>query len=134
MLRYLKVLLMSFVALALTAPLSHGQDTATGSHVRIVRISYVEGTVQLDGERASMNSPIREGSRLVTGSDGVVEVQFEDSAAIRLASDTEITFSQLARLTSGEAITRVDLDAGEGEFLIPASSAGQVDSGGAELD
>src|SRR5260370_5883518 len=72
-----------------------------------------------------MNSPIREGTRLVTGSDGVAEVQFEDSAAIRMASDREITFSQLARLTSGEAITRVDLDEGEAEFLIPASSAGQ---------
>jgi FecR protein len=127
--RYSKVLLISFVALGLClflgAPLSHGQDTATGSHARIVRISYVEGTVQLDGERATMNNPIKEGSRLVTGADGVAEVQFEDSAAIRLASDTEITFSQLARLSSGEAITRVDLDEGEGEFLIPASSAGQ---------
>jgi FecR protein len=127
MLRYSKVLLISFTALSLVlaAPLSHGQDAVSGSHARIVNISYVEGTVQLDGERASMNSPIREGSRLVTGSDGVVEVRFEDGAAIRLASDTEMTFSQLARLSSGEAMTRVDLEAGEGEFLIPASSAGQ---------
>lgn len=126
MLRDLKVLLMSFVALGLVlaAPLSHAQDTATGSHARIVQISYVEGTVLLNGEHATMNSPIREGSRLVTGSDGVAEVQFEDSAVIRLASDTEMTFSQLARLSSGEALTRVDLDEGEGEFLIPASSAG----------
>ncbi len=128
MLRYPKLLLTSFLALALTAPVSLAQDADSqnvGSHARMVRISYVEGTAQLNGERAVMNSPITEGAVLVTGSDGLAEVQFEDSSAIRMASETQITFAQLARLSSGEAITRADLDEGEAEFLIPASSVGR---------
>jgi hypothetical protein len=123
MLRYFKVLLVSFLTLTLAAPLLRGQEV--GSHARIVRISYLEGTVQLNGERGTMNSPIREGIVLRTDSDGLAEVQFEDSSAIRMASETQVTFAQLARLTSGEPITRVDLDDGEAEFLVPASSAGK---------
>jgi hypothetical protein len=102
------------------------QDTDdTASHVRIVRISYVQGTVQYNGAQAVMNSPVTEDSRLVTGTDGLAEVEFEDQSAIRLASETEISFAQLARLSSGEARTRVDMENGEAEFLIPASSAGR---------
>jgi hypothetical protein len=97
----------------------------TGSHVRIVRISYVQGTVNHNGDPAIVNSPVTEDSRLVTGTDGLAEVEFEDRSAIRLASETEISFAQLARLSTGEARTRVDLEDGEAEFLIPASSAGR---------
>ncbi len=96
-----------------------------GSHARIVRISYVQGTVQFNGQSAVMNTPVTEESQLTTGTDGLAEVQFEDSSAVRLASETQITFAQLARLSTGEAMTRVDLDQGEAEFLIPASSAGR---------
>lgn len=114
--------------LGATAPAGIAQDNGSaqenGSHVRIVRLSYVQGTVQFNGATAVMNSPVTEQSRLVTGTDGLAEVQFEDGSAIRLASETELGFAQLARLSSGEAITRVDLDQGEAEFLIPASSAG----------
>ena len=44
------------------------------SHVRIVRLSYVDGNVQMERasgqgmERAILNAPIVEGSRIVTGS------------------------------------------------------------------
>jgi len=103
------------------------QETATQeptSHARIVRISYVQGTVQFNGQAAIINSPVTEEGRLVTGTDGLAEVEFEDASKIRLASETEITFAQLARLSTGEPLTRVDIDQGEAEFLIPASSAG----------
>jgi hypothetical protein len=122
MLRYPKLLPVAVLALATAVPFSYGQDV--GSHARIVRISYLEGSVQLSGAPANMNSPITESTVLATSSDGLAEVQFEDGAMIRLASETQITFTQLARLTSGEAITRVDMDQGEAEFLIPSSSAG----------
>jgi hypothetical protein len=94
------------------------------SHARIVRISYVQGTVEFNGQAAIMNSPVTQEGRLVTGTDGLVEIEFEDASKIRLASETEITFAQLARLSTGEPLTRVDLQQGEAEFLIPASSAG----------
>lgn len=121
-------LLIALLALALDLfPLAAAaQNTGdTGSHVRIVRIRYLQGTVHYDGAPAIMNSPVTEDSRLVTGTDGLAEVEFEDQSAIRLASETEISFAQLARLSTGEARTRVDLEAGEAEFLIPASSAGR---------
>jgi hypothetical protein len=123
MLRYSKVLLFSLLALVVFAPALHSQEP--GSHARIVRISYLEGTVTVNGEQATTNTPIREGVVLLTATDGLAEVQFEDGSTIRMASETQITFAQLARLTTGEALTRTDLDEGEAEFLIPASSAGQ---------
>jgi hypothetical protein len=123
MARFPRVLLISLLALAVTAPVSLAQEVA--SHARIVRVSYLEGTVQLNGQPATINTPISEGAVLATSSDALAEVQFEDESAIRMASETKITFAQLARLSSGEAMTRADLDAGEAEFLIPASSAGR---------
>jgi hypothetical protein len=123
-----RLFLIAFSALSLGVflPAAAAQDTGdTGSHVRIVRISYVQGTVHYNGAPAIMNSPVTEYSRLVTGTDGLAEVEFEDQSAIRLASQTEISFAQLARLSTGEARTRVDLEDGEAEFLIPASSAGR---------
>ena len=117
------LLLIPLLALTLAGL---AQDTAdTGSHARIVRISYLQGAVQFKGAPAVMNSPVTEASRLVTGTDGVAEVEFEDQSAIRVASETQINFAQLARLSNGEAMTRVDLEDGEVEFLIPASSAGR---------
>lgn len=113
----------SLLAMGLVLPVSiHAQEP--GSHARIVRISYVQGTVQFNGQAAIMNTPVTQDGQLVTGADGLAEVEFEDGSKIRLASETEVTFAQLARLSTGEAMTRVDLDEGEAEFLIPASSAG----------
>jgi FecR protein len=121
-----KLFLTAVLALVLGAIIPvQGVAQETGSHARIVRISYTQGTVQFNGQAAIMNSPVTEESQLVTGTDGLAEVQFEDSSAVRLASETGMTFAQLARLSTGEAITRVDLDEGEAEFLIPASSAGR---------
>ena len=124
----LKLFVIALLALTLGVflPAAGAQNTGdTGSHVRIVRISYVQGTVQYNGAPAITNSPVTEDNRLVTGTDGLAEVEFEDQSAIRLASETEISFAQLARLSTGEARTRVDLEDGEAEFLIPASSAGR---------
>lgn len=118
---FLTAFLLSTLTLILQAA---GLAQEPGSHARIVRISYVQGTVEFNGQPAIMNSPVTQEGRLVTGSDGLVEVEFEDASKIRLASETEITFAQLARLSTGEPMTRVDLEQGETEFLIPASSAG----------
>ena len=65
------------------------------SHVRIVRLSSVEGNVQIDRagqgmERAILNTPIVEGTRLVTGKDGLAELEFENQTALRLTDDSEV--------------------------------------------
>ena len=60
------------------------------SHVRIVRLSYLDGQVQMDRatglglERAILNTPMVEGTRFVTGNDGLAEIEFEDQSALRL--------------------------------------------------
>ena len=97
--------------------------TAQESHARIVRISYSEGDVRLNNQNVSMNVPLTENGVLVTGNDGVAEVEFEDGSRLRVAPETQITFSQLARLSSGEALTRVDLDGGEIELTVHRGAA-----------
>ncbi len=97
---------------------------AQNSHARIVRLSHVEGDVQIDTgngvENATTNVPVTEGARLLTRSDGWAEVQFEDGSTARLAPGTQLTFTQLGRTPSGKTVTAIDLDQGEAEFKIAA--------------
>jgi hypothetical protein len=88
------------------------------SKVRIVRVSYVEGDVQLDrGDghgfiRAFQNMPVIEGVRLWTRSDARAEVEFEDGSTLRLVPDSLVNFEELRTGNSGEKITRVDVQQG----------------------
>src|SRR5258707_7955724 len=124
--RHKTLFLASIFALVVAlAPVSRAQDDdvdVVDSHARIVRISYVEGEVRLNNghgyENVTMNVPITEGNWLMTRSDGWAEVQLEDGSMIRLAPDTQISFSQLGRFSSGGTVTTVDLDQGEAEFKI----------------
>jgi hypothetical protein len=76
------------------------------SHVRIVRLSDVKGTLALDRktglgfEQTMQNMPIVEGEKLKT-EDGYAEVEFEDSTTMRLAPNTQVDFSLLALRSSG---------------------------------
>jgi hypothetical protein len=105
------VLIAIVVAAAATAALAD-------SHVRIVRLSSVEGQVQIDRatgegpERAILNTPIVEGARLVTGSDGLAEVEFENQSALRLTEDTEVKFTQLLMNDAGDKINRMSVSKG----------------------
>jgi hypothetical protein len=88
------------------------------SKVRIVRVSYVEGDVELDrGDsrgfvRAFQNMPVIEGVRLWTRSDARVEVEFEDGSTVRMVPDSLVNFEELRTGNSGEKITRVDVQQG----------------------
>jgi hypothetical protein len=126
-LRKTRRFLAMIVALVFSlAPLSRAQDyqdeDGHDSQARIVRISYVEGDVRLDSgqgyESATMNVPLMERDWLQTGHDGWAEVQFEDGSLVRLAPDTVIAFTQLARASSGATLTTVDLDQGEAAFKV----------------
>jgi hypothetical protein len=120
------LLSMIFALIFSLAPLSHAQDfddeDGHDSQARIVRISYVEGEVRLDNghgyESATMNVPLTERNWLQTGSDGWAEVQLEDGSLIRLAPNTVIAFTRLARASSGGTLTTVDIDQGEAEFKL----------------
>jgi len=85
------------------------------SHVRIVRLSYESGQVQMDRgpgqalERAILNSPVVEGSRVVTGTDGLAEVEFENNSTVRLGEASEVKFSQLLINDAGDKVNEVEL-------------------------
>ena len=85
------------------------------SHVRIVRLSYEDGNVQMSRapgqglERAILNSPIVEGSSVVTGLDGLAEVEFENNSTVRLGQVTDVKFRQLLINDAGEMINEVEL-------------------------
>jgi FecR protein len=84
------------------------------SKVRIVRLSEVNGAVQLDRntgrgyEAAMANLPIVEHSRLQTGM-GVAEVEFEDNSTLRIAPGSIVEFPQLDRLPGGTTASSVRL-------------------------
>lgn len=88
------------------------------SHVRIVRLSSVEGQVQIDRatgqgiERAILNTPIVEGTRIVTGADGLAEVEFENQSALRLTENSEVKFTQLLMNDAGSKINRITVEKG----------------------
>ena len=71
------------------------------SQVRMVRLSDVEGAVQIDRntgqgfERASVNLPITQGVTLRTRHDGFAIVQFEDGSTLRLTPGTVAGFTEL---------------------------------------
>ena len=88
------------------------------SKVRIVRLSEVEGTVQIDRatgdgfDKAFINLPVIEGCKLKTGKDGRAEVEFEDGSALRLARDSEVDFTRLALGDAGQKLNTVQLVSG----------------------
>src|SRR5229473_2872061 len=88
------------------------------SKARIVRLSEVQGTVQIDRatgdgfDKAFINLPVIEGSKLKTGKDGRAEVEFEDGSALRLAPDSEVDFTRLALGDDGQKLSTVKLVSG----------------------
>ncbi len=99
------------------------------SHVRIVRLSSVEGQVQMDRttgqglERAILNTPIVEGVRVITGKDGLAEVEFENQSALRLAEDSEVKFSKLSMNDAGAKVNQIEVV--KGVVYLDATSKGE---------
>lgn len=111
-----------FILLAL---LFFGSVALADSRARIVRLSLVEGDVQLDQrtgqgyDRAVMNMPVVEGLRLWTrGGDSLAEVELEDGSTIRLTPDTIVEFDELGLRSSGDRVTSVELQEGTAYFDI----------------
>src|SRR5208337_367655 len=88
------------------------------SKARIVRLSEVQGTVQIDRatgdgfDKAFLNLPVIEGSRVKTGRNGRAEVEFEDGSALRLAPGSEVDFTRLALGDDGQKLSTVQLVSG----------------------
>ncbi len=87
------------------------------SNVRIVRLSAVEGSVEIDRhtgqgfEKAILNMPITRGTLLRTG-EGKAEVEFEEGTVVRLAPDAQVDFQQLSLRSSGARVSTLAVDQG----------------------
>src|SRR5947209_13178514 len=88
------------------------------SHVRIVRLSYIDGGVQIsrDGsqafDKAMVNLPITEGMKLKTSNDGRAEIEFEDGSTLRVVPDSAVEFTQLSLRDSGTRLSAVEVARG----------------------
>src|ERR1700729_4331775 len=109
-----------FLALS-SAPLA----SADASHIRIIRISYVQGEVRfardvkgdpLAGEEnvvwenAEMNLPVRQGFVISSG-NGHAEVEFENGSLALIGENTVLQFFDLS-LEDGSKTTRLILRQG----------------------
>ncbi|HYG99139.1 MAG TPA: FecR family protein [Terriglobales bacterium] len=94
------------------------------SQARIVRLSFVDGSVEIDRnasqgfEKAITNMPITQGTKLNTGEDGEAEVEFENGGTIRLAPDTNVSFDQLSLRGDGGKVNLVSMERGTAYFNI----------------
>src|SRR5579871_3614083 len=105
-----------------------GDDNAPPA-ARAVRLSYVDGEVHLfQGnqaltDQAVANTPLFEGARIETGSDGRAEIQFEDGSVARVSPQSSLTISVLKGLSAnGERDAELLLSRGLGYFELQGDS------------
>jgi len=89
-----------------------------GSQARIVRLSDVQGSVQIDKntglgfESAFLNLPVMQGAQLRTRGSGRAEIEFEDGSTMRVGPNTAVEFSTLGVSDSGQRVSEVTLTEG----------------------
>ncbi len=116
-----------FLATVALAGQPKGVESNNGySHVRIVRLSFVEGTVLVkrpgsaEWAKASVNTPIEQGFTVSTAGGSFAEVQFENGSTARLGQLSKLRFDELAMAASGAKINRFSFIQGYGTFhLVP---------------
>ncbi len=99
------------------------------SHIRIVRLSFIEGNVQYqrpgqDWQDAKLNLPIEQGYALRTD-NGYAEVEFESGLEMRLATNSSVEFTELS-LVDGGHVTRLRFTAGTASVDAKLSKADRL--------
>jgi hypothetical protein len=117
------ILFAILVLLGLQPPLRGSQDQEKGySHVRVVRLSFVDGTVLVkrpdstEWAKASVNTPISQGFSLSTSSNSFAEVEFENGSTARLGELSQLDFTELALSPKGAKINQLTFDQGYATF------------------
>lgn len=88
------------------------------SQARVVRLSDVQGNVQIDRntgqgyEKAFLNLPLTQGVKLHTQENGQAALEFEDGGTVRLAPKTIIELPQLSLRDSGAKVSAIRLQEG----------------------
>ena len=92
---------ITFTLLAAAACVLLALPALADSQARIVRLSDVQGSVQIDKntglgfERAFLNLPITQGTHVRTGANGRAEIEFEDGSSMRIAPNSTVEFDRL---------------------------------------
>ena len=127
------------LAVSAFAPLAAQDDV---SHVRIVRLSFIQGSVTLQptgaGDRAArLYDPVQEGFLLRTHADSFAEVEFENGSTARLGEDSAIFFEQLALANqTGGKLNRLSLRRGYATFNVDLAREDifEVEAQGTEIE
>jgi len=107
--RFSIVLLMAAACALLALP------ALASSQARIVRLSDVQGSVQIDKntgmgfENAFLNLPITQGAQVRTHDRGRAEIEFEDGSTLRLTPNTTVEFGTLGLSDAGKRISVINL-------------------------
>ena len=123
----------TWLALSVGLILALGATAAMAeSHARIVRLSDIQGTVQIDRntgqgyEKATVNMPLVEGMKLAAKAEGRAEVEFEDGSTVRITPSTKIEFTALSLQDSGAKVSTVTLTEGLAYFDYTAKQKDNV--------
>lgn len=130
--RFAGLVSVSALALALVSLAQSLPAQSPGQPARAVRLSYVDGKVQLNqggqvlANQAVINAPLFEGTQITTAEDGKAEVQFEDGSVARLSPNSSLTLQTLSgQGPNGEA--DIVLDHGLAYFeLQGGGQSGQI--------
>jgi len=122
-------LALGFLSLS---PSLAAQAPGPGQPARAVRLSYVDGKVQLNqggqviATQAVINAPLFVGTQITTGDDGKAEVQLEDGSVARLSPNSTVTLKTLTGEGSG-GVAEMELDRGLAYFeLQGGDQSGQI--------
>src|SRR5512146_2370249 len=98
--------------------------SAQNSHARIVRLSYVDGQVQVtrnsgQTDKALLNMPIVEGMKLSVEQGSHAEVEFENDSTMRLVGPAQVDFRELTLNPEGKQNSLIAVHDGLAYFDLP---------------
>ena len=111
-------------ALIFSALIPAPSPAQSSSQARIVRLSFVEGTVTIyrpDADqwaKAFVNTPIQQGFKLATDDNSFAEVEFENGSTVRLGQSSELDFTNLSLSPEGSKINHLALMQGYATFAV----------------
>jgi FecR protein len=116
--------LLGLAILILSSPLR--ADEKGYSYARVVRLSFVQGDVQIsrsgssDWEPGIPNMPVQQGFSIGTN-NGRAEVEFESGGVMWVGENSVVQFAEMA-LADGGRITRLTLAQGTASFQVKLNS------------
>jgi hypothetical protein len=113
---------IGLAAVTLAAAFAFSAAAEEYSRVRIVRLSFVEGTVSVQRPdvdqwaAAWVNTPLQEGFKVATDRESFAEVEFENGSTARLGQQTLLEFVHLLLMSEGGKVNRLRLHQGYATF------------------